>query len=65
MSDNRRVNYVGANFIAGPLAAIISYAINKSVGWAIFHWLVGFVYIVYAIIARGKEIVPGLKSLFY
>ena len=32
------------------LAMIISYNAWQSVGWAIFHWLLGWVYVIYFLI---------------
>ena len=46
------------------LAAVLSWALNHSVGWAILHFVFGWLYIVYAVITRTKEIVPALKNMF-
>jgi hypothetical protein len=35
------------------LAIVISYAAWKSIGWAIFHGILGWVYVVYYIIKYG------------
>jgi hypothetical protein len=34
----------------GFVAVIMSWAVNKSVGWAIFHFFVGFFYVPYWLI---------------
>lgn len=47
----------------GLIASVISYALNHSVGWAILHWIFGCFYILYAIITRGKDIIPAVKAL--
>lgn len=48
----------------GLIAAIISYALNHSFWWAVLHWCCGVFYILYAVIERGKEILPALAKLF-
>ena len=45
-------------------AAVISYAINGSAGWAVFHFFCSWIYILYAAFARTKEILPGLSKMF-
>ena len=34
------------------LAAILSYALNQSILWAIFHFLLGWIYIAYVVITK-------------
>jgi hypothetical protein len=56
---------VHVSFVPGwILAVIISWALNHSTGWAIFHFFCGWLYVLYAVIARGSEIIPAVKLLF-
>ena len=45
-------------------ASVISYSINHSVGWAIFHFFCSWIYILYVVFARTKEIIPALQKFF-
>lgn len=58
-------NHVSISLVPGSLVAlVISWALNHSVGFAILHFLLGWLYVIYAILARGTEIIPALKLLF-
>jgi len=46
------------------IAIIISWALNHSVLWAILHFFCGWLYVIYAVLARGSEIIPAFKVLF-
>ena len=54
----------GAGCFGAILAAVISYSINHSVGWAIFHFFCSWLYILYVVFARTKEIIPALQKFF-
>ena len=61
MSDN---SVVHITVVPGSVVAvIISWALNHSFGWAVFHFFCGWIYVGYALIARGLEIIPALKNL--
>ena len=45
------------------LAILISVALNKSFWWAILHMFFGWFYVIYALVTRGTEIIPGFRSL--
>ena len=61
MSDSRVTVSVGGG---GIIAAIISWALNQHIGWAIVHFLCGWIYILYVAFARSEEIIPALKTMF-
>ena len=63
MSDSRVTVSVGGG-VGGIIAAIISWALNQHIGWAIVHFLCGWIYILYAAFARSEEIIPALKTMF-
>jgi len=42
-----------ANFFIGVLAVMVSWFFNKSVWWAIFHWLFGWIYLIYVLLTGG------------
>ena len=48
----------------GVLSAILSWALNGSMGWAIFHFFCSWIYLIYAAVVRSKEIIPSIKILF-
>jgi len=53
------------SLVPGSLIAVIfSWALNHSVGWAIFHFFCGWLYVLYAALARSAEIIPALKVMF-
>lgn len=50
--------------IGSIIALVLSIALNGSFWWAIFHLLCGWLYVIYAVIFRAKEIIPALKAWF-
>lgn len=65
VKDKKRIS-IGEGFQVGCiLSAILSYALNKSLVWMILHAIFGWYYILYAVLVRGKEIVPAIKNLFF
>lgn len=62
MSDNKGCTInIGAGCIP---AAIISAALNHSFWWGLLHFFCGWFYVLYAVLARGREIIPALKAMF-
>ena len=64
MSSTTTTTSGGAGCAGALMAAVISYAINHSVGWAIFHFFCSWFYLLYVVFARTKEIVPALIKSF-
>ena len=54
---------VGSILFAG-CAFLISFALHKSILWALLHALFGLFYIIYAIIMYGSQIDPAIRALF-
>lgn len=54
----------GCFSLGSVCAAILSWALNHSVGWAIFHFILGWIYVLWAVFTRTKEIVPALRAMF-
>lgn len=50
--------------IGNILAAVISAALNHSFWWGLLHFFCGWLYVLYALLARSNEIVPALKIMF-
>lgn len=50
---NSTKRYYSMNFfywLGSALAAALSYAINQSIGWAILHFFLGWIYVFYVLI---------------
>lgn len=52
------------SFLGGLLSVILSSALNHSFWWGCFHFLCGWLYIIYAIICRSHDIWPALQAMF-
>jgi len=50
--------------IGSIVAVILSYAMNHSVLWAILHFMLSWMYVIYAALVRSKEIIPALQNMF-
>jgi hypothetical protein len=61
MSRHKSGGCIGLGSVS---AAILSAALNHSLGWGIFHFICGWFYVLYAVLFRTKEIVPALKAMF-
>ena len=61
MIDNKKV----AGGLFTILAILISWFINRSIGWAIVHGIFGLFYILYAIITGDLSNGEGQKMLDY
>jgi hypothetical protein len=64
MSDNNKSKRTTIGTIGIIAAFVISYALHKSVLWAIFHLLLSWVYVLYAIVVYNTEIIPAIQKLF-
>lgn len=62
--DQKQVRVSASLVPSGCLAFVLSYALNHSILWAMLNGIFGWLYIVYAVIARGHEILPALGRLF-
>jgi hypothetical protein len=60
---NREVIKTGVSF-GSVLAMIISYVTWNSILWAIFHGLLGWIYVVYYILVYKINVVVQLALLF-
>ena len=56
--------YYWLHILTGIVAFVVSYALHKSVLWAILHWMFGLWYVLYAVIAYNSQILPAVKALF-
>jgi chemotaxis receptor (MCP) glutamine deamidase CheD len=64
MSDSSK-NSVGCTWGLGSIVAVvISAALNHSLWWGLLHFMLGSVYVMYAVLFRTHEIIPALKSMF-
>ncbi len=50
-------------FIGAWGAAFLSYSLNGSFWWAVFHFLCNWIYILYALFFRFKDIRDWVQSL--
>jgi len=45
------------------IALIVSAVLNKSLLWAILHFLCGWFYLAYVLICRVHEVLPAFKQI--
>lgn len=50
--------------LGGIAAVVISAALNHSLWWGLLHFILGWCYVLYAVLFRTKEIVPAIKQMF-
>lgn len=50
--------------LGSAVATVLSCALNHSFWWAVLHFCFGWMYVLYAAIARSREIVPALRAMF-
>lgn len=62
MSNNNSSS--GCIGMGSVCAVVISAALNHSFWWGVLHFIFGWIYVLYAILFRTKEIVPALKHMF-
>ena len=60
-SDSSSGSCIGAGSV---IAVILSAALNHSFWWGLFHFFCGWVYVLYAVLFRTKEILPAIKEMF-
>lgn len=61
MSRQSRSGCIGFGSV---VAVILSSALNHSFWWGLLHLLLGWFYVLYAVLFRTKQIVPALKAMF-
>jgi len=69
MSDSRNASSssssgTGCVGLGSVLAAVISAALNHSFWWGFLHFILGWLYVLYALLVRTKEILPALRQMF-
>lgn len=47
---------IGGGSLGGILAVVISWSLNKSIGYAIVHFILGWLYVVYALMAHSDKL---------
>jgi hypothetical protein len=62
--SSTKVSIVSGGTLGSVMAAIISWALNHHIGWAILHFLCGWLYVIYAAFVRAEEIIPAVKLMF-
>jgi len=50
--------------VGNIVGAFLSYKLNASIGWAIFHFLCGWLYVLYAIFFRSHELGVLFRTMF-
>ena len=53
---------VGGLSIGGVLGGLISFYINKSIGYAILHFLCSWFYVLYALMAHSDKLFATIKG---
>lgn len=48
--------------VMGAVAAIMSWTVNKSIGWSVVHFFCGLFYVLYAACAHNEELTEALKA---
>lgn len=66
MANNERtgcgcLSLFGSGSVA---AAVLSAALNHSFWWSALHFALGWAYVLYALLARTKELGPALRAMF-
>lgn len=54
-------------FIIRLIAVLVSWFFNKSIGWAIFHFIFGFLYLIYKLITgafKDGKFIEIIQSYF-
>ena len=63
MSD-KKTTASGFGCFGMILSAVLSAALNHSFWWGLLHFLLGWIYVLYALLFRAKEIIPALDGFF-
>jgi hypothetical protein len=64
MSDDKKSGCTVSFGVGSVISCIISYALNGSFWWAVLHFFFGWLYVLYAVFFRTKEILPALQKMF-
>ena len=68
MSEDCEVNsnpgLVVIGWIGSLTACFLSVILNHSFWWAVLHFIFGWFYVLYVLLCRAHEIVPGFKDTF-
>ncbi len=65
MSKNNSGSGCGGTIGLGSvIAVILSAALNHSFWWGLLHFFLGWIYVIYAVLVRTKEILPALQNMF-
>ena len=65
MSDGKTTSAGGGcGCLGSVLAAVISAALNHSFWWGLLHFFLSWIYVLYALIVRHREILPALRQWF-
>ena len=62
--SNNSSNATVCGMFGSIFAAVLSAALNHSFWWGVLHFILGWIYILYALLCRSKEIIPALKAMF-
>jgi len=61
-SDSRAARG-GCFGLGSVVAAVLSAALNHSFCWGFLHFVLGWIYVLYALIVRSREILPALRQM--
>lgn len=64
MSTSATTNSSGCGCLGSVIAAVLSAALNHSFPWGVLHFFLSWVYVLYALIVRHREIAPALGAFF-
>jgi hypothetical protein len=67
MADERKTVHVKSTdwgCLGSILAAVLSASLNHSFWWGVLHFWCSWVYVLYALLCRSKEILPALRAMF-
>lgn len=53
--ENGRAYYGSGIGLGSVIAVVVSWSRNKSILWAIIHGLLGWLYVIYAILVKNKD----------
>lgn len=62
--NNKIRNRAGGWGLSSILAGILSWLLNHSVGWCVVHFLLGWIYLLYAALVRPEEVGAVLTRVF-
>jgi uncharacterized membrane protein YoaK (UPF0700 family) len=59
--SNKTVTVQGTGCLGAFIGALLSYKLNGSILWALFHFFCGWFYVAYAAIMRWQDVVGIFK----